>query len=458
MTAAIRLAQSRCRVTVVEARDTPGGLAASIVLGQFSFDAGPYILLDRQGLEWAFAQLFLGIEQLSLRRIPDVYETNVNGQTLCVFDSLDKTAAEIERQWPGHGERYRSFIGKMQARYSRMQPLQCQTHPSLFDLLRSGAWRDVPFLLRSLGSVLNSSRLPPAVIESLGIWTHVAGQKRATAPSPLALVSAVIHGVGSYYPQAGIGSIPAMLYDAAKRLGVEFRLGSEVSRIDCAGHVVRGVELRNGETLEADAVVSNVGLGTYLKLLDAEGRDAIPGRVRRTLDRLPLQSPGVCVYLAVKGKVTPPYLRFHIRNEDDGCRLLVTPAVLDPSVTRDGWSPARLIAPLNHDRAESNGETGQQEFLSRVLAEDWWKNRFDDFRVLGTRIPKEWGAGYHLFRNSMNPVMTSRFMLAGRLAHRCPWIRRLYLTGSATHPGQWVSFCAVSGVLAADQVLLDSKK
>ena len=29
-------------------------------------------------------------------------------------------------------------------------------------------------------------------------------------------------------------------------------------------------------------------------------------------------------------------------------------------------------------------------------------------------------------------------------------LRGLYLAGSATHPGQWVSFCAVSGILAAD--------
>jgi phytoene dehydrogenase-like protein len=50
----------------------------------------------------------------------------------------------------------------------------------------------------------------------------------------------------------------------------------------------------------------------------------------------------------------------------------------------------------------------------------------------------------------MNPVMTTRFMRAGRLAHRSPYVKRLYLAGSSTHPGQWVSFCAISGILAAD--------
>ena len=55
----------------------------------------------------------------------------------------------------------------------------------------------------------------------------------------------------------------------------------------------------------------------------------------------------------------------------------------------------------------------------------------------------------------MNPVMTARLMRAGRLAHRSPHFRGLYLAGSATHPGQWVSFCAISGVLAADALAQD---
>ena len=56
----------------------------------------------------------------------------------------------------------------------------------------------------------------------------------------------------------------------------------------------------------------------------------------------------------------------------------------------------------------------------------------------------------------MNPVMTARFMRAGRLAHRSPHARGLYLAGSSTHPGQWVSFCAVSGILAADLLHADT--
>lgn len=204
-------------------------------------------------------------------------------------------------------------------------------------------------------------------------------------------------------------------------------------------------------------MVSNAGLATYQELLEDDQQSLLSRRTRQYYQKLPLQSPGVCAYLAVKGKPKPPYLRFRLRNEPDGCRLLITPGVVDASLERHGWYPARLVAPMAQLRAEAGGEAGQREFLRRVVEEDgWWREHFEEVRVLQTRIPLEWGRQFHLYRNSMNPVMTSRFMLSGRVAHRSPWISRLYLAGSATHPGQWVSFCAVSGILAADLLLADT--
>ena len=457
LTAAIRLAQQGCHVTVLEARDRAGGLAASVVYGGFAFDAGPYVLLDRPGLEWAFRQLEMELaDRIELNRIDEVYQLDVErGQSVSVFHSLQQTASEIDHCWPGAGDRYQTFIERMDSTYQRLQPLQWLPRPNIANLMSTGAWRDVPFLLRSLHSVLAATQLPDPVIQALGIWTHVAGQTLTAAPSPLAMVAAVIHNKGAYYPSGGIGAVPVALFETAKELGVTFRFETEVHCIRCKGKAAIGVEIVGGEFYGADAVLSNTGLSTYLKLLTDDSAAALPVKTRNALRTLPLQSPGVCLYLAVKGSAVPPYLKFRIRDEPDGCRLLVTPAVVQPGVVQDGWHPARLIAPMQHARAESGGEAAQHAFLQNVLEENWWRQRFDRVRVLATRIPLEWGSAFHLFRNSMNPVMTARFMRAGRLAHRSPWIRGLYLTGSATHPGQWVSFCAVSGVLAANQLLDD---
>lgn len=453
LTAAIRLARAGVCVRVLEARDAAGGLASGCEADGLQFDAGPYILLDCPGLEWSFRALGLDLkEQIALQRIDDVYEvTSHSAERVCFYADLAETAAGFERRWPGSGKRYERFVEAVQESYTKLSPLLRVAHPGGLDLLRHRALPQALFLLRSLGSILARTGLPRPLVDAIGIWTHIAGQRLDAAPSPLAFVPALLHTVGAYYPVEGIRAIPRLLADVAVAAGVDMRYGVAVRRIVCKGNRAVGVETERGERIAADAIISNhSGIGTYLEMLEET-----PQRGRAQLHRLPLQSPGACAYLAVQGVVGSTYLRFHLPGGEAFCRLLVLPSTIAPESVRDGWSPALLIAPMDHASAEQLGAAGQRAYLERLLAERWWREHVAAARLLATRIPSEWGAQYYLYRDSMNPVMTARFMRAGRLPHRSPYVRGLYLAGSSTHPGQWMSFCAISGVLSANAVLED---
>jgi phytoene desaturase len=452
LTAALRLRRQGFAVQVLEARAVPGGLAGAFEEDGLTFDAGPYILLDRPGLEWAFRQVGLDFAgQVHLHAIPDVYEVgDPQGVKVRFYADLAETASGLERTWPGSGKRYVAFVDYLTRVFERLRPLETISHPSAWDALRSGLLWHLPFLFRTLQGVLNRTGLPPPVVNALGQWAAWAGLKPEEAPSPLALVSVMIHKLGAAYPVGGVGRIPEVLARACREADVELRYGVKVRRIRCPDGRVAGVETTEGEFFEAGAVVSNAGgVGTYTDLV------AMPlERERERLRRLPLQSPGVCAYLAVRGEPRPPYLHFH-RHDDGQARVLVTPGVLAPEVGYGGWYPARLIAPLAHATARAGGVEEQRKYLTTVLNEGWWKEYVTEYRVVTTRVPAEWGAQYNLYQDSMNPLMTPKWVRSGRLAHRSPHVRGLYLAGSSTHPGQWVSFCAVSGVLAADRVKED---
>lgn len=86
LTAAARLARDGFRVRVLEANPFPGGLASSFEADGLLFDAGPCILLDRPGLEWAFSMLDLELDQhVALRRIEHVYEVTSDHAPPVVF-------------------------------------------------------------------------------------------------------------------------------------------------------------------------------------------------------------------------------------------------------------------------------------------------------------------------------------------------------------------------------------
>jgi phytoene desaturase len=444
LTAAAWLAGNGRQVLVLEARQGPGGFASRFIVDGHTFDSGPYILLDRQGLEWAFGELREDLaSHLNLQKVDGIYQVErEDGPTVSVFGSLEATAAELDGTWPGAGTRYARFVARMGKAYERLRPLQFTSRPGPGALLRHGALGQVPFLLRPLSSVLHAAGLPREVVQALSIWTHVAGQRAEEAPSLMAFVPALIHRYGAYVPKGGIAAVPAALERIARKAGAEFRYGVRVRRILCANGRVCGVEV-DGEMIEAKAVVSNAGaIGTYLSLLEG-----VRERFARSLRKLPLQSPGVCAYLAVEGPPRPPYLRFRLPKRGL-CRLLVQPGVVDPSLS----NTARLLGPVSHAWAQRTGPNGQRAYLEKLLGERWWRDSFTEARTLASRVPDEWGNEFNLYADSMNPVMTAKLMLRGRIAHKSPIVEGLYFAGSSTHPGQWVSFCAISGILAAREV------
>jgi phytoene desaturase len=449
---AIYLARQGVSVRVFEAGSTTGGLASGFTIDGFSFDYGPYILLDRPGLEWAFQQFGEELaNHVELRKVEDIYEVNFPDDAVVSFHSdLEQTSAEFEKHWPGSARKYVAFVHHTNRIYERLSQLLHVSRPGLADLLASEAWKEARFLLSSLQQVLARTGLPKEIVDAIGIWTHVAGQDLSQAPSPMAFVPALFHTVGPYYPQGGIRRIAEVLTQIALNSGVQFELNRKIKKIRTQGDRVTSVETEDRELHESHAIISNYSaIGTYLELLDQ------PGSNKNELESLPLQSPGVCAYLAVRHKPQPPYLRFRLTAGGEPCRLLVNPGVPVPEEEVGGWYPARLLSPMRYPEAE-RGTEAQRQYLKKILAENWWRPAESEVRVLATQVPAEWNSRFNLYRSSMNPVMTAKFMRAGRMPHRSPYFKGLYFAGSSTHPGQWISFCAISGVLAARSVLEDA--
>ena len=454
LTAAARLTALGHRVQLCEAREEAGGLASGLTAGGVSFDGGPYILLDRPGLGWAFERVGVDIAALDLQPVPALYEVQGPARRpVRIFLDLARTTDELEQQWKGAGRAYDRFVSEMEALRRKLAPLLVVAHPSILDLARSGALGAAPFLLRSLTGVLNRTGLPREVIDAIALWTHVAGQSPREAPSVMAFVPALIHRVGAFVPQGGMRRIPEVLTSRAKQNGVDIRCGTRVRRVVTVDRRVTGVEIDRGEVIPCDAVISNYhGVGTYHELIAD-----LPASVRQRLMALPLQSPGMCAYVRGRGPAPQFYLRALL---DSGGKvtLAVSPSAVGPASEHGAHRPIRLIAPMDRPTAEQLGEEGQAQAIRRLLEQSWWKDGLEEVELVASRTSRAWGREMHLYRDSMNPVMNRRLFLAGRMRHRSPWIRGLYLAGASTHPGQWVSFCAISGVLAAEALHQDAAR
>jgi phytoene dehydrogenase-like protein len=285
LTAAVRLTALGHRVSLYEARGEVGGLASGISAGGLSFDGGPYILLDRPGLQWAFERVGIDVGRLDLQPVPALYEVNApTSAPVRIFLDLERTKEALERNWPGAGLVYDRFVSEMESLRRRLAPLLVVSHPSIVELARAGALGAAPFLFRSLNGVLRRTGLPREIVDAIAFWTHVAGQSLRDAPSVMAFVPALIHRVGAFVPKGGMRRIPEVLAEQARWNGVDIQCSARVRRVRTADRRVTGVELERGEVVSCEAVVSNYhGVGTYDELVDD-----VPPAVRQRLLNLPL--------------------------------------------------------------------------------------------------------------------------------------------------------------------------
>ena len=454
MVAALRARRHGAAVTLVEARSTLGGLASPVKIDGTVFDGGPYILLDRQRLGWALAEVGVDLDGLEMLPLDPAYTfEGIDGVRVAIHADLDLTSERMNEHTAGSGHRYRRFVERAMTGLERLAPLLVQPH-SATRFVTSGAWRASPWVLPSLQQLLTVAQLPDPAATAVSIWTLVAGGSPRTAPGPTALVPALIHRDGAVRPVGGIHTIVSILETSLEREGVTVLRDSPVASIvtDPTTQEIRGVTLEHGDGLAAGTVISDVGgAAALLDLLDI----GVPRRFRRRL-KGPLQSPGMTAYLRVRGPRSAE-IRFRVGGTPRRARAFIHPAETDEA----GWAPCRLIAPLSHDEGRRLGPAGQRDQLDRYVAERWWRCQSPGFRradeleveLVATRTIDEWSRTFRLRDDAMNLAMARRQMLEGRLPHTVAAVPGLHLTGSWTHPGQWISFCAVSGVLAADAAM-----
>lgn len=449
MVAALRARQLGGEVTLLEARPTLGGLASGVAFDDMMFDGGPYILLDRVRLGWAMAEVGIDLDQLDMVELDPAYSMEMaDGRRLEIRSDLDETVRRIEEVQPGAGAIYRRFAGRAASALEQLAPLLVRPHHPL-EPLKTGAWRAGLWAGLSLDQVLRLNKLDGMASDAVRIWTYIAGGDPKRAPGPLALVPALIHRDGAARPANGIHSLISLIEAELYSAGVHVETSTPVRSIDHDQDGVRGVTTQDGIRIDADIVISDVGGATaLLDLIDVTPPPALRLRMAG-----PLQSPGVSAYLAVRGQASSE-INFRVAGTPKQATAFISGGEPQGS---NGLRAGRIVAPLSHERAKKLGEAGQRDLLNAMVEDrSWWGEGIEDARVVGTRLVSDWGREFRLRDDAMNLVMARRQLLLGRLPHRIAHVRGLYLAGSWTHPGQWISFCSVSGVLSADQAMADA--
>jgi 1-hydroxycarotenoid 3,4-desaturase len=493
LTSAALLAKAGVATTLIERAPAVGGKLREVTINGRGIDTGPTVLTMRWLLDDIFAALGTTIDaNLSLQpmdilaRHAWTKDEGTSGATLDLFADEARSADAIAKfAGPAAGRGYRAFCADARRTYATLEaPFIKSQRPNLPQLIgrisqrglsgMADLWKLEPYatLWTELGKYFQDPRLR----QLFGRYATYCGGSPYMTPATLMLV-AHVEQRGVWVIDGGMRRLVDCLATLATQAGADIRTGRHVDEIVVRNGRVGGVRMKDGETLEADAVVFNGDVAALTTGLLGAGAAPSVGRAAagtRSLSALTLSLVAPASGL--------PLVRHNVFFSDDYAaefqdtfklgRLPRSPTVyvcaqdrLD-GATSDGatsdeatpaaGTPERLFCLVN---APPNGDSNRisQEDISRCRS-----SIFETLRRCGLDVgspspdstmeistPSDFHHRFPATGGALYGPAPHGTMAAFNRAGTRTKLPGLYLAGGSIHPGPGVPMAMLSGQLAA---------
>ncbi len=483
---AATLARAGRRVLVLERRPVVGGAA---VTEEFhpGFQGLPGASLC--GLLRPEIVQELGLVQRGLQLLPldpEVTALGGDSKTLRIWKDPARTAQELLASSPRDAAAFPAFRSLMVSLAALVDPIMDQAPPEVSDwrwadqllLLRRGvelrrlgketmyaAIRMVPMSLRSvLDEWFETDLLKAALAVDALQGTFRGPYSPETAFGLIHHYVPAAHGGAWSLVRGGMGRLTQLLAAAAQEAGAAIRTGAGVREILTKDGRATGVQLDSGETILADAVISNADpKRTFLHLVDPTElplefldrirhfqTEGVVAKVNLALDAAP-SVPG-------HDGMPPPHLRIapsleYLERAYDDAKYgavsrrpfldIVIPTLVDPSLAPPGKHVMSvLVQYAPYHRKSGTWATEREAFSDSVV--ELLDGYLPGLRrlVLGREIlsPADLETRFgltdgHIYHGEM--TLNQQLVLRpapGWSRYRTP-IVGLYLCGSGAHPG-----------------------
>jgi phytoene dehydrogenase-like protein len=309
LAAAITLADAGRSVLVLEAAPRPGGAVATEELTLPGFHHDVFSAVYPAGVASpVFARM--GLERHGLRWIQPRYAMAhvLDGRAPVLSRDLGETAASLDDLHRGDGAAWRAFAEPWLEHFDGLRRTLLAGFPPVAGPARLLAGRGLSGGLELAKLLLiSASGLARDVFAHPGsrAWLYGSSLHGDVPPSEAGSAIAAVylmllgHAVGWPSPEGGAARLTDALCGRLRELGGDVRTSAPVARVVARDGGVAGVQLADGELLEASLVVAAV---TPKGLLALAG-DALPGGYVRALERFRYGSSTVKVDWALSDPI-----------------------------------------------------------------------------------------------------------------------------------------------------------
>jgi phytoene dehydrogenase-like protein len=412
----------------------------------------------------------LGLERASLlplRKITANQTTTLtDGSVVLIGDGLDVTVLNARA-----GFDQSKLQRELAALLKKWGPLlhilvnDVATRPFSYSRTLSKTWRHLPELHGTVASEIKrlfSDQSVRAAMSGSLLYTGLPPNKTPVVQI-LGLVAMLSEGF--YLPAGGMGKIPQVLSQCLLNNGGEIFLNSNVRQIILKDGRVRGLQVDGQGEIEADAVISSVsGMLTFTSLIKPAD---VPANLMRKAQRAPLSLRALCIQLGLSNHVQARSFSNAVlpmmdeqdsffAPQDDIVRWFqyFVPTVVMPELAPRGGSIVEMFPPIPQNLAVNDWDDRRTSKIVESAISALSRPHKLDIVVKRVTTPRDYLERMHLYQGAiygLSPSADPRAMFPHN-----PLIPGLYLAGQTTFPGYGVVSAAMSGIFAAEELLMEA--
>lgn len=472
LAAAVRLQAQGHDVTIVEKRDKPGGRAYVYEQDGFVFDGGPTIITA----PWLIDELFAiagknTADYVNLVKIDPFYNIRwADGTVFNYNDDKENLLAQIAKIAPEETGNYKKFSKDLGEIYRVGFELIDQPFDTIASMIKV-----VPQMvkLRSDRSVYKfASRYfkNEKLREAFSFHPLLIGGNPFTATSIYAMIHELEQKFGVWFAMGGTGALVRGFSDLFTDIGGKIKLKTEVDYISIKNEKANGIRLKNGEFIEAEAVVSNADVAhTYLNLIAPEHRRKYTDKKVKSLtysmslfviyfgtDKKYENMAHHEILMGKRYKGLLDEIFVDKTLAEDFSLYLHRPTATDPSLAPEGCDSWYVLSPVPHLEGDVDWKTKAKPYRDSIIKylEENYMPELSKHIITETYIDP-----LH-FRDTLNSYLGNAFGVEPTLMqsaylrphNKSEDIPNLSFVGAGTHPGAGIPGVISSGKIVGNMI------